>query len=111
MAADVEGLMKELGLESTRTVVVGHSMGGMVACDVASRLRLRGLVLLGPVHPTPTMAGIFNQRIKDVMTSGYSVSGAGSIAADRAQMAWNLWATRYLTLQRAPALPSFIGPL
>ena len=69
MAADVEALMRELKLESSRTVLVGHSMGGMVACDVASRLDLLGIVLLGPVHPSPAMGPVFTQRIDNVMKS------------------------------------------
>src|SRR5690554_4718037 len=36
MAADVEALMKDLALDASRTIIVGHSMGGMVACEVAS---------------------------------------------------------------------------
>lgn len=69
MATDVEALMRELKLESPRTILVGHSMGGMVACDVASRLELLGVVLLGPVHPSPAMGPIFSQRIESVMKS------------------------------------------
>lgn len=71
MAEDVEALIRELGLESSRTILVGHSMGGMVACDVASRVKLLGIVLLGPVHPTPAMGDVFTQRIENVIKSKY----------------------------------------
>ena len=71
MATDVKALMQELKLESSRTILVGHSMGGMVACHLASRLELLGIVLLGPVHPSPTMGPTFSQRIEDVMKSRY----------------------------------------
>lgn len=71
MAADAEALMWKLGLEAPRTILVGHSMGGMVACELASRMELRGIVLLGPVHPTPGMEGVFTQRIENVMKSRY----------------------------------------
>ena len=69
MALDVQELMKARKLEASRTILVGHSMGGMVACEVATQLDLRGLVLLGPVHPTPAMGDIFQQRISNVITS------------------------------------------
>ena len=70
MAADVEGLIKHFKLNHSRTVLVGHSMGGMVACKVASRLTdLGGIALLGPVHPSPALGDVFTQRIKTVMQS------------------------------------------
>lgn len=70
MAEDVEELMKHLKLDSSRTILVGHSMGGMVACRVASRLNhLRGLVLIGPVHPSPTLGDVFTKRMHTVMES------------------------------------------
>ncbi|MBE3045131.1 alpha/beta fold hydrolase [Candidatus Bathyarchaeota archaeon] len=72
MAADVEALMQKLGLDSSRTILVGHSMGGMVACEVASRRELLGVVLLGPVHPAPGMGAVFAQRIENVMNSKVS---------------------------------------
>lgn len=71
MADDVEALIRELGLESSRTILVGHSMGGMVACDVASRVKLMGIALLGPVHPTSAMVDVFTQRIENVIKSKY----------------------------------------
>jgi pimeloyl-ACP methyl ester carboxylesterase len=74
MAADVEDLMKTLALDPSRTIVVGHSMGGMVACEVASRVPVRGIVLLGPVNPSPAMVDIFNQRIESVMKSEFRIS-------------------------------------
>jgi pimeloyl-ACP methyl ester carboxylesterase len=45
-ATDVIGLIDALELE--RPIVVGHSMGGMVAAVVATRARLRGVVLVDP---------------------------------------------------------------
>ncbi|WGX96740.1 alpha/beta fold hydrolase [Nocardioides sp. L-11A] len=48
LADDVIGLIQQLGL--TRPVLVGHSMGGMTAALVATRIGhlLRGLVLVDP---------------------------------------------------------------
>ncbi|HUJ57551.1 MAG TPA: alpha/beta hydrolase [Kofleriaceae bacterium] len=51
-ASDVAGLIR--GLELSRPVVLGHSMGGLVAALVASRRAaiLRGLVLVDPTFLT-----------------------------------------------------------
>ncbi|WP_375757565.1 alpha/beta fold hydrolase [Corallococcus exercitus] len=52
-ASDVEGLIR--GLELSRPVLLGHSMGGMTAAVVASRgaAGLRGLVLVDPTFLSP----------------------------------------------------------
>jgi esterase len=61
LAADVSGLLDQLGLESM--VLIGHSLGGAVATLVASnapgRIRALGLVdstLLAPTGPNPMAA-------------------------------------------------------
>lgn len=41
-------------------------MGGIIVPILASKCRLRGAVLIGPVLPKPTMADIFNTRIEIV---------------------------------------------
>ncbi|MCA1982207.1 alpha/beta fold hydrolase [Nocardioides nematodiphilus] len=53
LAADVAGLVQELGLD--RPVLVGHSMGGMTAALAATRIGdlLRGLVLVDPTFLSP----------------------------------------------------------
>lgn len=53
LADDVIGLVDHLGLD--RPVLIGHSMGGMTAALVATRIRhlLRGLVLVDPTFLTP----------------------------------------------------------
>lgn len=45
--------------------VVGHSMGGMIACKLAVSYpeRVRGLALLGPVSPSPALSDVFSKRI------------------------------------------------
>jgi N-formylmaleamate deformylase len=50
-AGDVLGLIRDLELD--RPVVVGHSMGGMVAAVVATRARLRGVILVDPTFLSP----------------------------------------------------------
>ena len=58
--------MDTLGLKNSQTIVIGHSMGGMVACELASRNCYAGVVLLGPVHPNPEGAEVFASRIAAV---------------------------------------------
>lgn len=111
MARDVEALIRELKLESSRTILVGHSMGGMVVCDVASRLELLGVVLLGPVHPSPAMGPVFSQRIENVMKSrDCQVSARDlNLKLTGSQTELNPWPTRYPKRQRAQKLPNYIG--
>ena len=66
MAEDALSLMAVSYIAPERTIVVGHSMGGMVACTLASQHPFAGVVLLGPVHPTPQVASIFAKRIETV---------------------------------------------
>jgi len=63
LADDVVALIEALGLN--RPVLVGHSMGGMTAALVASRIgsRLRGLVLVDPTF-------LSEERQQEVWTSG-----------------------------------------
>lgn len=53
LASDVEGLLR--GLQLSRPVLLGHSMGGMTAAVTASRgaAMLRGLVLVDPTFLSP----------------------------------------------------------
>jgi hypothetical protein len=41
-------------------------MGGIIVPMLASKCRLRGAVLIGPVLPKPALAHIFNARIETV---------------------------------------------
>lgn len=66
IASDVEGLLKGLNIPSDNAVAVGHSMGGIVVPMLASKCRLRGAILIGPVLPKPALADIFNARIETV---------------------------------------------
>lgn len=70
-------------------VVLGHSMGGIVASEIASREghgadRIKGVVLIGPVNPNPAAAQVFAKRI-EVVAQGLSVLGP----AVRPSATWN----------------------
>lgn len=76
LAADARGLLSALGVVEP-VVVVGHSMGGMVACHLAAEQELeddkklvKGLVLLGPVYPSEAVSEIFKKRIETVEKEG-----------------------------------------
>ncbi|KAK9342109.1 Alpha/Beta hydrolase protein [Lipomyces starkeyi] len=62
-------------LNVSSAVVVGHSLGGLLATwlSLVYPDRVDGLVLLGPIHPSPALATIFQARIKSIQESGYSL--------------------------------------
>lgn len=65
LSEDVVSLFDLLRLE--KVMLVGHSMGGLIACNIAATDdRVRQLVLIGPVHPTPNTRTIFENRIRTV---------------------------------------------
>jgi pimeloyl-ACP methyl ester carboxylesterase len=66
IATDVVAVLDHFGIE--RAMIVGHSMGGMIACRIAEKhpRRVDGLVLIGPVHPTEKLASVFNDRIQKI---------------------------------------------
>lgn len=61
---DVISLLDLLNLDEV--VLVGHSLGGLIACNVAATYpsRVKKLILIGPVYPTPNTQKIFEDRIK-----------------------------------------------
>lgn len=67
IAADVLGVLDALGLKEA--VVVGHSMGGVVATQLGSTHhdRIRGVVAIGPTHPTDKLVGVMAQRAETVL--------------------------------------------
>ncbi|KAK2751454.1 hypothetical protein FQN55_000729 [Onygenales sp. PD_40] len=87
IAADALGLLDALDIKQD-VVVVGHSMGGIVASYLAASDvsgRIRGVVLVGPVHPNPGTAEVVRKRIQAVEADGMEpmantipTSGTGS---------------------------------
>jgi len=54
-------------------MIVGHSMGGIVASYIAAEYpdRVKGVVLIGPVNPDPALASVFEKRIEVVKKGSY----------------------------------------
>ncbi|KAE9363563.1 3-oxoadipate enol-lactone hydrolase-like protein [Stipitochalara longipes BDJ] len=55
-----------------KVVVIGHSMGGIVASYIAAEFpdRVKGVVLIGPVNPDPALVSVFEKRIEVVKKDG-----------------------------------------
>ncbi|KIW03023.1 uncharacterized protein PV09_05677 [Verruconis gallopava] len=70
LAQDVIGVLDALGVG--KAVVVGHSMGGIVAAHLATTWgdRVAATVWIGPVYPTATVAETFARRIEVVRREG-----------------------------------------
>ena len=67
IANDAIAFLDALKVEE-KVVVVGHSMGGLVANHIASEYpeRVKGVVLIGPVNPNPALTDVFEKRIEVV---------------------------------------------
>jgi pimeloyl-ACP methyl ester carboxylesterase len=67
---DATGLLYALNIQEN-VIVVGHSMGGIVATHLAAQnpSLVTGVVLLGPVNPSPALAEPFEKRIEVVKSS------------------------------------------
>ena len=73
LASDVLALLTHLSIP--RATLVGYSMGGMIPTTLASQHPdlVLAAILIGPVHPTPSTAEIFHQRIPKVRSHGMEV--------------------------------------
>ncbi|KAH8775674.1 3-oxoadipate enol-lactone hydrolase-like protein [Hyaloscypha sp. PMI_1271] len=71
IARDAMAVLDSLQVQE-KVVVVGHSMGGIVASYIAAEYpdRVKGVVLVGPVNPDPALAGVFGKRIEVVVKDG-----------------------------------------
>ena len=67
MADDVVGLMEVLSIQ--KAVIAGHSMGGTMACIIASKHpgHVAGVVPVGPVNPGSVKPEMFTGRIETVL--------------------------------------------
>jgi pimeloyl-ACP methyl ester carboxylesterase len=78
-ASDVVGLIRSLGLAAP--IVLGHSMGGMTAAVVASRVAevIRGVVLVDPTFLSP-------ERQREVCDSDVAEQHRRLLGADKGQL-------------------------
>ncbi|PNP51723.1 hypothetical protein THARTR1_07720 [Trichoderma harzianum] len=67
---DIGAALSALNISPSRTVIVGHSMGGIVAPEAALRYKFAGTVLLGPVYPNETLTKVLQDRIAKVQQNG-----------------------------------------
>ncbi|UNI17584.1 hypothetical protein JDV02_003916 [Purpureocillium takamizusanense] len=63
-------LLTALKIDARRVVAVGHSMGAIVASELARSLDVAGAVLVGPVNPNEALVGVFEARVKLVDAEG-----------------------------------------
>ena len=63
---DGQALLSTLEIKQEDTVVVGHSMGAIVASEWAASATLAGVILIGPVNPKYISTQVFAQRIEAV---------------------------------------------
>jgi pimeloyl-ACP methyl ester carboxylesterase len=74
-ADDVAWMAGELGLEGP--VILGHSLGGFVALELASRIDPRAVVILeSPVAAPPTMAAAIQPAIDRLESEAYQNTAA-----------------------------------
>lgn len=66
---DIGAAVSALNISPSRTVIVGHSMGGIVAPEATLRYKFAGTVLLGPVYPNETLTKVLQDRIAKVQQS------------------------------------------
>ncbi|KAF2083177.1 alpha/beta-hydrolase [Saccharata proteae CBS 121410] len=94
LAADVLALLAHFAIP--RAVIVGHSMGAMVASHLCATHpeKFLAAVLIGPVHPGPEIAAAFQKRIQLVTEQGMEAmantvpSSATAASASPLARAW-----------------------
>lgn len=67
IADDAIALLDTLSVKG-KVLVIGHSMGGIIASEIADKYpeRVQGVVLLGPVNPSQSIVEVFDKRITAV---------------------------------------------
>jgi pimeloyl-ACP methyl ester carboxylesterase len=116
IARDVIGLLDELQIRE-KIVVVGHSMGGIIASYIAAEHpdRVKGVVLIGPVNPVPAMADVFSKRIEVIKKGSYFHPildfNIGDQMINVSQMDWRPLQTPFPQVQqeRKPRLSSMLS--
>jgi pimeloyl-ACP methyl ester carboxylesterase len=72
IAADVLSLLDHLCGPTSKAILIGYSMGGMLPTHVAASApsRVQAAICIGPVHPSPAVAEVFKARIPQVREAG-----------------------------------------
>ncbi|MFV8753422.1 alpha/beta fold hydrolase [Nannocystaceae bacterium ST9] len=105
-ADDVAWIAAQLGL--VRPVVIGHSMGGLVALEFASRFDARAAVILeSPVAAPPAMAAAIQPAIDRLETDAYRDT-AGNVMRMLIGEQFGDLATRARMIDDARALPQHV---
>lgn len=66
---DIGAAVSALKISPSQTIIVGHSMGGIVAPEATLRYQFAGSVLLGPVYPNEGLGKALEDRIQKVQQS------------------------------------------
>lgn len=66
---DIGAAVSTLKISPSQTIIVGHSMGGIVAPEATLRYQFAGTVLLGPVYPNEGLGKVLEDRIQKVQQS------------------------------------------
>ncbi|KAM0262166.1 hypothetical protein ACHAQJ_001909 [Trichoderma viride] len=67
---DIGAAISALNISPSRTVIVGHSMGGIVAPEATLRYQFAGTALLGPVYPNEVLGKALEDRINKIQQNG-----------------------------------------
>ncbi|KAL7807085.1 Alpha/Beta hydrolase protein [Trichoderma gracile] len=67
---DIGAAIAAHDISPSRAVIVGHSMGGIVAPEAALRYKFAGTILLGPVFPNDALTKNLEERIAKVQQNG-----------------------------------------
>lgn len=68
---DIGAAVSALKISPSQTIIVGHSMGGIVAPEATIRYQFAGSVLLGPVYPNESLGKVMEDRIQKIQQSKY----------------------------------------
>ena len=87
--------------------LVGHSMGALIALEVAATARVRSLALLGvaermPVHPDLQAAADGNRRLAPELVSSWGYGRSGHVGGNPVPGLWMMGGSLQL-LEHAPA--------
>lgn len=96
----ISALIAALELDTKRIIVIGHSMGCIIASELAAHMGLLGVVLLGPVQPSNSVTEVFVTRVKTVEDGTSILNTPTTMSMLIVQVAWRLLPTLCPRLRR-----------